>query len=143
MKAQASKIAPEYTLYHPRWYRERVSTYWWLRQKGYLKFVLREISSVFVAIFVVVTLFQVNALRQGPDAYEHFQQWLRTPVALSINIISLCFVVFHTITWFNLAPQAIPPIKVRGRRLPVALIAAPNFVTWLVVSGVLAWLVLR
>ena len=51
-----------YTGYHPRWYRERVSTYWWLWHWRYLKFVLREISSVFVALFVVITLLQVRAL---------------------------------------------------------------------------------
>ena len=143
MKAHAHNTAPQYTLYHPRWYRERVSTYWWLRQRGYLKFILREISSVFVAVFVVVTLFQLNALRQGPQAYQHFQQWLRTPLALGINIVSFCFVVFHTITWFNLAPHAIPPIKVGGRKLPAVAIAAPNFVLWLLVSGALVWIVLR
>jgi fumarate reductase subunit C len=143
MKLNPSNIAPPYTLYHPRWYRQRVSTYWWLRQRGYLRFILREISSVFVAAFVVITLFQLNALRHGPEAYQHFQRWLRTPLALGINILCLCFVVFHTVTWFNLAPHAIPPIKVAGRRLPDMAIAAPNFVLWALVSGVLIWLVLR
>jgi succinate dehydrogenase subunit C len=143
VNSDPSNIAPAYTLYHPRWHRERVSTYWWLRQKGYLKFILREISSVFVAAFVVITLFQLNALRHGPEAYQHFQRWLRTPLALGINILCLGFVVFHTITWFNLAPHAIPPIKVAGRRLPAIAIAAPNFVLWALVSGVLIWAVLR
>lgn len=143
MEAHAHSMAPQYTLYHPRWYRDRVSTYWWLRQRGYLKFILREISSVFVAVFVVVTLFQLNALRRGPEAYHHFQQWLRTPLALSINIISFGFVVLHTITWFNVAPRAIPPIKVGGRKLPAFAIAAPNFVLWFLVSGALVWIVLR
>ncbi len=143
MKPHAHNLAPQYTLYHPRWYREPVSTYWWLRQKGYLKFILREISSVFVAVFVVITLFQLNALRYGPEIYQRFQQWLRTPLALFINILSFCFVVFHAITWFNLAPHAIPPIKVGGRKLPATAIAAPNFVLWALVSGVLIWVVLR
>jgi fumarate reductase subunit C len=108
-----------------------------------LKFILREISSVFVAVFVVITLFQLNALRHGPEAYHQFQRWLRTPLALGINTLCFCFVVFHTITWFNLAPHAIPTIKVAGRKLPAMAIAAPNFVLWALVSGVLIWLVLR
>ncbi len=57
-----------------------------------------------------------------------------------LNIISLLFVLFHTITWFNLTPKAIV-LRVRGRRLPDLLIAAPNYVAWLVVSGLIAWIV--
>ena len=40
---------PSYTLYHPRWHRTRVSTYWWLGRRRYFLFILRELSSVFVA----------------------------------------------------------------------------------------------
>jgi fumarate reductase subunit C len=38
-----------YTEYPPKGYRVRMSTYWWLGRWPYLKFILREISSVFVA----------------------------------------------------------------------------------------------
>ena len=37
------------TEYLPRSYHTRVSTYWWLKRWAYLKFILREASSVFVA----------------------------------------------------------------------------------------------
>src|SRR5438132_766531 len=49
-----TRPSDRYTEYHPRWYRTRVSTWWWLARWPYLKFILREISSVFVAWFVVV-----------------------------------------------------------------------------------------
>ena len=51
-----SNPAPHYTEYHPRWYRPRVSTYWWLGRWPYLRFILRELSSLAVAFFVVLTL---------------------------------------------------------------------------------------
>ena len=41
---------PQYTEYHPRWYRKRVSTYWWMGSWKYMKFILRELSSIFVAL---------------------------------------------------------------------------------------------
>ena len=53
----------------PRWgrstaqgrpYRPRVSRFWWLRRRSYLLFVLRELSSVFVAWFVVYLLLLVE-----------------------------------------------------------------------------------
>ena len=133
---------PAYTEYHPRWYRQRVSTYWWLGQRQYLKFVLRELSSVFVAVFVVITLLQLRALRAGPEAYARFQHMMQSPVLIALCAISLFFVVFHTITWFNLAPSAMA-VRVRGKRLPDLLVAAPNYAIWLVASVVVTWVVLR
>lgn len=116
--------------------------YWWLGEWQYLKFILRELSSVFVAWFVVITLLQIRALENGPEAYAQFQHWLQTPVALTLNVISFFFVLLHTITWFNLAPRAMP-IRVRGKRLPEFLVAAPNYAIWLAVSVLVAWLLLR
>jgi len=136
------KAAPTYTEFHPRWYRPHVSVYWWLGQWQYLKFILRELSSVAVAVFVVITLFQLRALRNGPEAYARFQHWLQTPLAIALNTVSFLFVVFHTITWFNLAPSAMP-IRFRGKRLPDLLLAAPNYIVWAVVSFAVAWLILR
>jgi fumarate reductase subunit C len=133
---------PVYSAYQPRWYRPRVSTYWWLGQWGYLKFILRELSSIFVAYFVVLILLQLCALRAGPEAYAAFQSWLRMPGIVALNVVSLAFVLFHTITWFNLAPRALV-VRLGGTRLPDPLIAGSNYVAWLVVSVAVAWLILR
>ncbi len=133
---------PVHNRYNPRWYWPKVSTYWWLGQPSYLKFILREISSVFVAFFVVITLLQVRALGRGPEAYAGFQRWLESPLLIALNAISLAFVVFHAITWFNLAPRALV-VRWRGKRLPDALISGPNYVAWLAASAAVAWLVLR
>src|SRR2546422_10440487 len=57
-----------YTEYHPRWYRRQVSARWWTGSWAYLRFMLRELSSVFVAYFVVVTLLQIRALNHGPES---------------------------------------------------------------------------
>ena len=44
--------------------------------------------------------------------------------------------MFHAVTWFNLAPKAMA-IRVGGKRLPDLMIAAPNYVAWVVVSAAL------
>jgi fumarate reductase subunit C len=133
---------PVYTEYHPRWYRPRVSVYWWLGQWRYLKFILRELSSVFVAFVVIMTILQVRALRGGPQAYARFQHQMQSPAVISVSLISLFFVVFHTITWFNLTPRAMA-VRVRGKRIPEWLVAAPNYAIWIVVSTAVTLLVLR
>jgi fumarate reductase subunit C len=67
MKAPAA-----YTPYHPRWLRPAMSTYWWLQQRSYLVFILRELSSVFVAWFVIYLLMLVRAVSQGAAQYQAF-----------------------------------------------------------------------
>ena len=133
---------PAYTEYHPRWYRPRMSTWWWLRSGHYLAFILRELSSVFVAWSVVYLLLLVRAVSQGEASYQQLVSWSRSPGILVVNVVSLIFVVYHAATWFNLAPQAMV-VHLRGRRVPGAWIAASNYGAWALVSALVAWLVLQ
>ena len=122
-------------------YRAPVPILWWTRRRSYLLFVLRELSSVFVAWFVVFLLLLVVAVARGDEAYRRFIDWAANPVVLVVNIIALLFVVFHALTWFNLAPKAMV-VNLRGRRVPPMLVAVAHFGVWVVVSAVIAWIVL-
>lgn len=130
------------TQFHPRWYRERVSTYWWMGSWRYLKFILRELSCVAVAWSVGMTLFLLRALLRGPDAYAHFMHRMQAPGMIGLNLIAFTFLLLHTVTWFNLAPRAIP-VRFGGRRVPEFMVAAPNYVAWVVASVVVGWFILR
>jgi fumarate reductase subunit C len=130
------------TEYLPKSYRARMSTYWWLTRWPYLKFILREGSAVFVAWIVIVTLLQIQALSRGPADYTEFQNWLRSPLVVLLNVVSFFFVIFHAVTWFNLAPKAMA-IRMRGNRLPNLAISGPNYVAWVVISAAVAWILLR
>jgi fumarate reductase subunit C len=132
---------PGYTEYHPRWHRPRMSTYWWLHRRSYLAFILRELSSVAVAWFVVYLLLLVRAVGRGDAHYREFLSWSAGPGILSVNLVSLAFVAFHAVTWFNLAPQAMV-VHLRGKRVPGSRIAATNYAAWALVSAVVAWIVL-
>ena len=133
---------PHYTLYHPRWYRRRMSVWWWLKNPAYTKFVLRESTSVFVAFFAMLYLWQLRALAQGPDAYARFLTRLKTPPFLILDAVALLFVLFHTITWFNLTPTAMV-VRVKGKRVPDRIVAGSNYVVWVLVSGIVAWIFTR
>lgn len=130
-----------YTLYHPKWYRQRVSTYWWIHKWRYLKFILRELSSLFVAWFVILALLLLKAISEGSASYARFMEWLESPLLIVINAISLLFVTYHAITWFNLAPRAMA-VRVGGKRLPGWAVAAPNYVAWAAVSAAIILLVI-
>src|SRR5262245_62052046 len=116
-----------------RWLRPRTSTYWWLASPSYFLFILRELSSIFVAWFVLYLLMLFRAVGQGEPSYQVFLQWSRGPAVVWLNLVTLCFVILHAVTWFNLAPQAMV-IKAGKTRVPGILIAASNYVAWLFVS---------
>jgi fumarate reductase subunit C len=122
-------------------YRPRISRFWWVHRRSYLLFVLRELSSVFVAWFVVYLLLLVGAVHGGSDSYERFLEWSGRPWMLVLNVVALAFVLLHAITWFNLAPKAMV-LRVRGRRVPPRPVAAAHFTAWAVASAVVAWIVL-
>ena len=131
-----------YTLYHPRWYRRRMSVWWWLKNRAYSMFVLRELTSVFVAFFALLYLWQLRALAAGPEAYARFVARLKTPPFLTVDTVALVFVLFHTISWFNLTPTAMV-VRMKGKRVPDRIVAGSNYVVWVLLSGIVAWIFTR
>jgi len=132
---------PAYTAFHPRWLRPRASTYWWLTRGSYLTFILRELSSIFVAWFVVYLVLLVRAVSRGDPAYQQFLVWSASPLIVALNLVTLLFVVFHAITWFNLAPSAMV-VRMGNRDVPPFVIAGSNYAAWVAVSGLLVWFLL-
>jgi succinate dehydrogenase subunit C len=131
----------EYGAFYARWYKPRISKLWWLRRRSYLVFVVRELTSVFVAWFVVFLLLLVRAVSQGEREYQRFLDLSANPWMLALNVITLFFVVFHTVTWFDAAPQAIV-VRLRGRRVPARLILILHYAVWILLTGITAWIVL-
>lgn len=132
---------PDYTLYHPRWLRRKPSTYWWLEKRAYVAFILREGSCMFVAWFVVYLLLLVRAVVDGPDSYAQFLLWSAAPWVLALNIVSFLFIVYHAITFFVAAPQAMV-VRVGRRRMPPRAVLAGHYVAWAGASLVVAWLLM-
>jgi fumarate reductase subunit C len=120
-------------------YRQPVSLLWWTRRRSYLLFVLRELSSVAVAWFVVHFLLLVAAVHRGPAAYREFLEWSAGPLILLVNLVALAFVLLHAVTWFNLAPKALV-VRMQGRQVPPQAVAAGHFGAWFVASAVVAWI---
>jgi fumarate reductase subunit C len=124
-----------------RAFRQPVDRFWWAKRRSYLLFMLREISCVFVAWFVVYLLLLVRAVGDGPDSYVRFLNWSANPLVVSLNVIALIFLLLHAVTWFNLAPRAIVP-HIRGRRVPARVVLAGHYAAWFVVSAAVAWVVM-
>ena len=123
-------------------YRRPVSIWWWTRKRTYFVFVMRELSSVFVAWFVVYLLLFVRAVGRGEAAYDDFLDWAASPWLVALNVVAFAFVLLHTVTWFTLTPQAMV-VRLRGRRVPAAAIIGAQYAGLAVVSAFVFWLVTR
>jgi fumarate reductase subunit C len=100
-------------------------TAWWLKKRSYFLFMLREFSSVFIAIFLVVFLIQLYQLTLGPEDYAAFVRKLSSPGWLVFNFITLLFALYHSITWFY-SSAIVLPMRIGERELPRNVFVALN-----------------
>jgi len=99
-------------------------------------------TSVFIAAFLVLSLVQLSQLARGAEAYAIFLERLASPWWIGFHVLALVAAVYHSITWFNLTPKVMV-VRMGEERLAPVLIAASNYVLWLLISVVITWIVLR
>ena len=122
-------------------YHRPVSNTWWLKRKPYILFMIRELTSVFVAGYCIFLLVLVYKLTQGAEAYDNLMAILKSPSSVALHLVTLSFVLYHTITWFNLTPKIL--VLYRGEeRIPPGLVAGVFYAGWVVVSVIIVCLVL-
>ena len=110
-----------------------------MTRPSYLRVFLREISSVFIAIQLVLMLLLLHKAGQQPEDYQAYLGFLWNPGMVLFHSVSVLFALWHTYTFFNLLPQAVA-IRVMGRRIPAFFLVAPQFGAWAMVSGlIIAW----
>ncbi|HUY18054.1 MAG TPA: hypothetical protein VMV15_02400 [Candidatus Binataceae bacterium] len=124
-----------------KYYQRRMPINWWLGRWNYTWFILRELSSAFVAYWVVVTLMEIAAIAGGAESYARCQAWMAMPGVMVLNLIALIFVLFHTLSWFRLVPQAMLP-RLGGKRTSTVMTSAPMYVIWALASVVVACFIL-
>jgi len=96
---------------------------------------------VAVAFYSIVIIFHFRALKSGPEAYENFILWLKNPMVIVLNIVVFLFVIYHSITWFNLAPKAMV-IRIGVNKVPGGIISGMNYAAWFAVSIAIGWILL-
>ncbi len=129
----------DYKLFHPKWHRTRIPIFWWLRKRAYTKFITRELTSVFVAYGALLLLWQVWMVTRGPEAYARFIAWLKHPLVSGAHVIVLVVLLFHTVTWLNLAPKALV-LHLGRRRIPNVVILVAHYGALLGATALFFWI---
>ncbi len=124
-----------------RRYVRPVPPTWFLKRKSYTLFMIRELSSAFLAGYAVFLLVMV-ASAKDPAAFSQFIDGLRNPLSMVLHVIVLAFALFHSITFFNLTPRVL--VVQRGEdRVPAPLIAGAHYGMWVVASAILFFIATR
>ena len=122
-------------------YRKPVSNTWWLERKQYFFFVIRELTSIFVAGYCLFLLFIISEISDGLEKYTLLILSLKSPISLVLHFISLPFILYHTITWFNLTPK-IMKLQIGEEIISEKLIVGLVYISWGILSLIIFWLIL-
>jgi fumarate reductase subunit C len=114
-------------------------TRWFFRDRRYLRYMAREITCVFIGAYTVLLIVGLARLAAGPEAYGAFLQSLQSPAGAVLLVLTLAFSLYHSFTWFNLAPKALP-VQVGERFLPNAVIAGAHYLVWAAGSAAVLFL---
>lgn len=115
---------------------------WYRRNPRFMAYVLREGTSVFLAIYALILLRGLTALAAGPEPYAHWLESLASPLSVMLHVVILAAAVYHALTWFQVAPKATPPLRFGGKPVPDETIIRGGYAACAVASLVIlvvAW----
>lgn len=120
-------------------HRRHINIFWWSKRWIHIKFITRELTSICVAIYVMLLLLFIVSVFDGPASFESYLTFMKAPGMIVLHVFFLFGLIYHSITWFNLAPKAMV-LKVGDKNIPGYAIALANYIGWLVLSLALLWL---
>ncbi|MBI4192703.1 MAG: fumarate reductase subunit C [Betaproteobacteria bacterium] len=118
--------------------REMPRFAWVFRHPRYLRYMTRELSCLFIGAYTLLLVAGIGRLAEGPAAYEAFLEALKSPLSIAFHVLALGFAIYHSITWFNLTPKALP-VQIGEEFAPDWVITGAHHVIWVLLSlGILS-----
>jgi fumarate reductase subunit C len=129
VKASRSVEAEDSTHQSPRVYKPEMPRGWWLRQRHYFLYIIREFTALPMALWLLWLLYEIQRASNGPKGYYPPS----SAAFIAFSIIVLAFALYHSYTFLSLAGVI---IHIKG--VPSWLIVLSQFAAWLVASAVIA-----
>ncbi len=120
--------------YHPH-----LPANWWTKNQHYFLYMVRELTAVFAALWVVLFLLQLPQAAGGPGPHALWLQSVASPAWILFSFISLCFVLYHAYTAFT-ATGTLLYIRMGPKPVPGSSLNALMFVGWAVATIVIAFI---
>jgi fumarate reductase subunit C len=83
----------------PRAYPNRLPADWWRRNRRYLLYLIRELTAVPIALWMIWFLFEIAKARGGAGVYTGE----RSPVFVVLSAVCLVFALWHSYTFLRLS----------------------------------------
>lgn len=106
---------------------------WIFRHPRYVRYMVREFSCLFIGAWTLLMVWGLKQLAEGPAAWAAFLESLKSPASIVFHVVALGFALYHSVTWFNLTPKALP-LQIGEEFVPDAVITGMHFAAWVVLS---------
>ncbi len=113
--------------------REVPPTTWYFRHPRYLRYMSREITSIFVGAYCALLVVDLYHLSAGKESYEGFLLSLQSPLSIIFQALAFVAATYHAATWFN-ATQKAMPLQIGESFVPGSWISGAHYVVWAVLS---------
>ncbi len=113
--------------------RTMPKTTWFLRHSRFQHYMLHEISSIFVAIYLVILITGLFRLGQGPLEWQGWLDGVTSWLGILFHLIAFIFAIIHTTAWFKAVPQAMR-VQLGESFVPGKTIIGVHYAVWAAVS---------
>jgi fumarate reductase subunit C len=119
--------------------REVPPTTWYFRMPRYMRYMAREVTSIFIGIYTAIMLCGLANLSAGPQQWDAFLKALQAPMSVVFHLLALVFALYNSFTWFNVAPKALP-LQFGEEMAPDSVVSVGHYIVWVLLSiFVLFW----
>ena len=106
---------------------------WIFRHPRYLRYLAREFTCLFIGAWTLLLVWGLKQLAAGPAAWTAFLEALQSPLSIGFHVVAFAFAAYHSTTWFNLTPKALP-LQIGEEFVPESVIAGAHFAAWAALS---------
>jgi fumarate reductase subunit C len=117
--------------------KRRIPLGWWTANRHYAVYMVREWTSLFVALYSLVVIYGLSLWATG--SRSNFLDFLKNPAIIGFSLVALVFTMYHAVTWFYLL-GAISPVKIgRSKTKPWQALVL-NLILLVIISYIAIWL---
>jgi len=114
-------------------YQRPMKKSWWLKSIFYSKYMIREGSSILITLYSLTLAWGLLCLSQGEVAFNSWLSILQHPSFIIFHSLVFLIALYHSITWFSLAPKALD-LYVKGKPINDKLIINGHYVAFAMIS---------
>ena len=118
--------------------RDVPPTSWFFRMPRYMRYMTREVTSIFIGIYTVLMVFGLARLSEGPAQWDAFLASLRTPASVVFHALAFIFALYNSFTWFNVAPKALA-LQFGDEMAPPSIVASGHYIVWVLLSLIIVF----